>query len=255
MAVSVGIDVGNATSCVALARGTAVDVVLNFDGQRETPTAMYYGKTARTVGLKSSSRYATQPRSTVMQVKRLIGRTYTEIQRHEEGMLLYDIRDGGKDQQGRCLISIPAPTGTSCPPLLLRPEQVMASVLKQLSRTAAAKAGSEITKHVLSIPCFYRQAERESMLAAAQVAGLSGVSLIHELTATALCWGSAKRNLPDEKPKIVAFVDVGHSATQVRNTCVSGGFSQLLLFFARVVDFKARLVKIALHSCNCHHHG
>lgn len=214
--LSAGIDVGNSSSCVALAHGMAIEVVLNSDGQRETPTALHYGNTARAVGLKALIRYPTQPQSTVVQVKRLIGRLYSEVQEQEIGQLLYAVEDGGGQQQGHCMISLPECTQRSLGPLKLRPEQVMVSVLKYLSKTVAAHAEGNISKHVLSIPCFYGQSERNSMLAAAKVAGLTDVSLMHELTATAVCWGATKSRLLDEHPKHVAFVDVGHSATQVR---------------------------------------
>ena len=39
----VGFDVGNDTSCVALARKRGIDVVMNKESKRETPAAINYG--------------------------------------------------------------------------------------------------------------------------------------------------------------------------------------------------------------------
>lgn len=54
------------------------------------------------------------------------------------------------------------------------------------------------------------------MLNAASIAGLNCLRLINENTATALAYGIYKTDLPDTEAVNVAFVDVGHSATQVR---------------------------------------
>ena len=39
----VGFDVGNDTSCVALARKRGIDVVMNKESNRETPAAINFG--------------------------------------------------------------------------------------------------------------------------------------------------------------------------------------------------------------------
>ena len=53
------------------------------------------------------------------------------------------------------------------------------------------------------------------MLNAASVAGLNVLRLLNETTATAVAYGIYKTDLPEASPVHVAFVDVGHSATQV----------------------------------------
>ncbi len=40
----VGFDVGNDTSCVALARKRGIDVIMNKESKRETPAAINFGK-------------------------------------------------------------------------------------------------------------------------------------------------------------------------------------------------------------------
>ncbi|KAM5255116.1 heat shock 70 kDa protein 4L isoform 2-T2 [Ctenodactylus gundi] len=69
----------------------------------------------------------------------------------------------------------------------------------------------------VKIPSFFTDAERRSVLAAAQVAGLNCLRLMNETTAVALAYGIYKQDLPplDEKPRNVVFIDMGHSAYQV----------------------------------------
>ena len=54
------------------------------------------------------------------------------------------------------------------------------------------------------------------MLDAAQIADVKCLRLLPDNTATALAYGIYKTDLPEDKPVIVAFVDVGYSAFQVR---------------------------------------
>ncbi len=58
------------------------------------------------------------------------------------------------------------------------------------------------------------------MLDAAQMAGLNCLRLFNETTAASLAYGIYKQDLPapEEKPRHVVFVDLGHSDLQV-STC------------------------------------
>lgn len=55
------------------------------------------------------------------------------------------------------------------------------------------------------------------MLDAAVTAGLNVLRLLNETTATALCYGIYKQDLPapEEKPRNVVFVDCGAASLQV----------------------------------------
>ncbi|XP_075564830.1 heat shock 70 kDa protein 4L isoform X7 [Pelecanus crispus] len=69
----------------------------------------------------------------------------------------------------------------------------------------------------VKVPSFFTDAERRSVMAAAQIAGLNCLRLMNEITAVALAYGIYKQDLPalEEKPRNVVFVDMGHSAYQV----------------------------------------
>ena len=55
------------------------------------------------------------------------------------------------------------------------------------------------------------------MLDSAQMAGLNCLRLMNETTAVALAYGIYKQDLPapEEKPRNVVFVDLGHSDLQI----------------------------------------
>uniref|UniRef100_A0A4W6E769 Heat shock protein 4b n=1 Tax=Lates calcarifer TaxID=8187 RepID=A0A4W6E769_LATCA len=68
----------------------------------------------------------------------------------------------------------------------------------------------------IKVPCYYTDAERRSVVDAAQIAGLNCLRLMNETTAVALAYGIYKQDLPapEEKARNVVFVDVGHSGYQ-----------------------------------------
>lgn len=63
---------------------------------------------------------------------------------------------------------------------------------------------------MLAVPNYFTQAERKSVLAAAQIANLPNVRLVNETVAMALDYGGFKKNQMGEG-KNVLFVDLGHS--------------------------------------------
>ncbi|XP_032482080.1 heat shock 70 kDa protein 4 isoform X3 [Phocoena sinus] len=96
-------------------------------------------------------------------------------------------------------------------------EQVTAMLLSKLKETAESVLKKPVVDCVVSVPCFYTDAERRSVMDATQIAGLNCLRLMNETTAVALAYGIYKQDLPalEEKPRNVVFVDMGHSSYQV----------------------------------------
>jgi heat shock protein 4 len=69
---------------------------------------------------------------------------------------------------------------------------------------------------VITVPSYYTNAERQSVLDAAEIAGIKCIRLLNESTATALNYGFFRKpDLHEKDPRIVAFVDLGHSKCTV----------------------------------------
>uniref|UniRef100_A0A670Y9H0 Heat shock protein 105 kDa n=1 Tax=Pseudonaja textilis TaxID=8673 RepID=A0A670Y9H0_PSETE len=82
----------------------------------------------------------------------------------------------------------------------------------------------------IKVPSFFTDAERRSLLDAAQVVGLNCLRLMNDMTAVALNYGIYKQDLPiaEEKPRIVVFIDMGHSAFQVSACAFNKGKLKVL---------------------------
>uniref|UniRef100_A0A4W3JCS3 Uncharacterized protein n=1 Tax=Callorhinchus milii TaxID=7868 RepID=A0A4W3JCS3_CALMI len=96
-------------------------------------------------------------------------------------------------------------------------EQVTGMLMTKLKETSESALRKPVADCVISVPSFFTDLERRSVIDAAQVAGLNCLRLMNDTTAVALAYGIYKQDLPtpEEKPRNVVFVDMGHSAYQV----------------------------------------
>src|SRR3990172_8540935 len=100
MAKIVGIDLGTTLSEIAVVEGGEPRIIENREGGRTTPSVAALSKNGEVlVGIQARRQQITNPKNTVFQVKRLIGRRFSdsEVQRDKK-LLPYEIReaaDGG----------------------------------------------------------------------------------------------------------------------------------------------------------------
>lgn len=91
--------------------------------------------------------------------------------------------------------------------------QFVSMFLSKVKATASAELKLPVSDIVISVPAWFTDVQRRSLLDAAEIAGLKVLRLINDTTATALGYGITKLDLPtaEEKPRRVVFVDIGHS--------------------------------------------
>lgn len=91
--------------------------------------------------------------------------------------------------------------------------QLVSMFLSKVKATAAAELKLPVTDIVISVPPWFTDVQRRSLMDASEIAGLKLLRLINDTTATALGYGIPKLDLPtaEEKPRRVCFVDIGHS--------------------------------------------
>uniref|UniRef100_A0AAQ4QPL7 Heat shock protein 4b n=1 Tax=Gasterosteus aculeatus aculeatus TaxID=481459 RepID=A0AAQ4QPL7_GASAC len=206
----VGFDVGFLNCYVAVARAGGIETVANEYSDRCTPACVSFGPRNRAIGAAAKSQIVTNCKNTVQGFKRLHGRAFTDpyVQRLKNS-LVYDI--------------VQMPTGTTGIKVnymeeekVFSVEQVTAMLLTKLKETAEHALKKPVADCVVSVPCYYTDAERRSVVDAAQIAGLNCLRLMNETTAVALAYGIYKQDLPapEEKPRNVVFVDLGHSGYQ-----------------------------------------
>lgn len=206
----VGFDVGFLNCYVAVARAGGIETVANEYSDRCTPACVSFGPRNRSIGAAAKSQVVTNCKNTVQGFKKFHGRAFSDpyVQSLKENMV-YDIAQ--------------MPTGTTGIKVMYMEEekvfsieQVTAMLLTKLKETAENALKKPVADCVVSVPCYYTDAERRSVVDAAQIAGLNCLRLMNETTAVALAYGIYKQDLPapEEKARNVVFVDLGHSGYQ-----------------------------------------
>lgn len=95
------------------------------------------------------------------------------------------------------------------------PEQILGYFLKK-THTYFEHANIVSKDLVISVPSYYSNAERQSVLDACEIAHLKCIRLVNESTAVGLNYGFfRKADLTEKDGRCVAFVDFGHSKLTV----------------------------------------
>jgi heat shock protein 4 len=91
--------------------------------------------------------------------------------------------------------------------------QLVSMFLSKVKQTASAELKLPVSDLVMSVPAWFTDIQRRSLMDAAEIAGLKLLRLMNDTTAAALGYGITKLDLPtaEEKPRRVAFIDIGHS--------------------------------------------
>ncbi|XP_067889620.1 heat shock protein 105 kDa-like [Heterodontus francisci] len=206
----VGFDIGLQNCYIAIARAGGIETVANEFSDRCTPSVVSFGSKSRAVGVAAKSQLITNAKNTLINFKRFHGRAFNDpLIQNQKAKLAYDF--------------VPMETGVGIKVMYMDKEhhfsmeQITAMLLTKLKETAESNLKKPVSDCVISVPSFFTNAERSSVLDAAYIAGLNCLRLMNDTTAASLAYGIYKPDLPapEEKPKTVVFADMGHSAFQV----------------------------------------
>ncbi|CAN8209606.1 unnamed protein product [Coccothraustes coccothraustes] len=207
----VGIDLGFLNCYIGVARSGGIETIANEYSDRCTPACISLGSKTRAIGNAAKSQIITNVKNAVHGFKKLHGRAFEDpyIQA-ERAKLPYELQKMPNGSVGVKVRYLDEER-------LFAVEQITGMLLAKLKETSESALKKPVADCVISVPSFFTDAERRSVMAAAQIAGLNCLKLMNETTAVALAYGIYKQDLPalEEKPRNVVFVDMGHSAYQV----------------------------------------
>ncbi|KAL9103988.1 MAG: hypothetical protein Q9163_001008 [Psora crenata] len=202
----VGVDFGTLNTVIAVARNRGVDVITNEVSNRATPSLVGFGPKCRYLGESAKTQEISNLKNTVSSLKRLAGRSLNDpdvqIEQNYVSAPLVDM----KGQVGAEVTYMGEKQQFTA-------TQLCSMFLNKVKATATAELKLPVSDIVISVPPWFTDVQRRSIMDAAEISGLKLLRLINDTTATALGYGIPKLDLPqgDEKPKRVAFVDIGHS--------------------------------------------
>ena len=153
-----GIDLGTTFSAMAhINRHGKPDIISNAEGKRSTPSVVYFADDgAIIVGQVARNQALADPNRTVQYIKREMGDS--SYRRTIDGVEYV-------------------------------PEGLSALILRKLKDDAEAHLGGPVVSAVISVPAYFKDAQRRATELAGEIAGLDVLAIVNEPTAAALAYG------------------------------------------------------------------
>ncbi|EAU33801.1 78 kDa glucose-regulated protein precursor [Aspergillus terreus NIH2624] len=213
----VGIDLGTTYSCVGVMQNGKVEILANDQGNRITPSYVAFTDEERLVGDAAKNQYAANPKRTIFDIKRLIGRKFDDkdVQRDAKNFPFKIVNKDGKP-----VVKVEV----NKEPKTLTPEEVSAMVLGKMKEVAEGYLGKKVTHAVVTVPAYFNDAQRQATKDAGTIAGLNVLRVVNEPTAAAIAYGLDKTG--DERQVIV--YDLGGGTFDVSLLSIDNGVFEVL---------------------------
>jgi len=208
----IGIDLGSRFLKVGIIQpGTGIELVLNEATKRKSSSvAGFNAEEERIYGDESYNLLGKLPEKQFLFSKMLLGKQLDspEVKLLKELGYPYEFLE---DEESKGALYKYGSNAT------YKPEEAVAFVLSYAKQIAEAHAGSVIKDCVITVPPSWRHEERTAMLAAAQIAGLNVLSLMHDSTAFAFKYGfdNEAKFAKEKEATNVVFYDLGATSYKV----------------------------------------
>ncbi|ANZ77020.1 BA75_03811T0 [Komagataella pastoris] len=210
---AIGIDLGTTYSCVAT-YDSAVEIIANEQGNRVTPSFVAFTPEERLIGDAAKNQAALNPKNTVFDAKRLIGRAFDDesVQKDIKSWPFKVVNDNGNP-----LIEVEYLGETK----QFSPQEISSMVLTKMKEVAEAKIGQKVEKAVVTVPAYFNDAQRQATKDAGAISGLNVLRIINEPTAAAIAYGLGAGKSEEEKH--VLIFDLGGGTFDVSLLHIAGG--------------------------------
>lgn len=218
----VGIDLGTTNSLVAhVTEGQAV-AVAGADGKSVlVPSIVHFGEEGEIlVGDAARERLLTHPERTIYSVKRLLGKSYGDLEKFSE-RFGYRIIDEDEDRLVK--IAVPEATGKE---RYYSPIELSAHILRHLKERIEAELGQEVSRAVITVPAYFNDAQRQATRDAGKLAGLDVLRIVNEPTASSLAYGIGLREA--DEGRTIAVYDLGGGTFDVSILRIEQGIFEVL---------------------------
>lgn len=213
----IGIDLGTTYSCVGVMQNGKVEILVNDQGHRITPSYVAFTDEERLVGDAAKNQAAANPTNTIFDIKRMIGRKYDDkdVQVDMKHFPFKVVEKSGKPN---------VQVNVKGSPKTFTPEEVSAMILGKMKDVAEAYLGKKVTHAVVTVPAYFNDNQRQATKDAGAIAGLEILRIVNEPTAAAIAYGLDKT---DGERQIIVY-DLGGGTFDVSLLSIDDGVFEVL---------------------------
>ncbi|KAJ4818636.1 Heat shock 70 kDa protein [Rhynchospora pubera] len=207
-ALAIGIDLGTTYSCVAVCYENRVEIIANDQGNRITPSCVAFTPADRLIGEAAKNQVDTNPINTIFDMKRLIGRRFSDpVVQSDRKLWPFNVIQGAGDK----------------PKIVVKykgeekqfwPEQLSAMILEKMKEIAENFLECSIQNAVITVPAYFNDSQRRATRDAGKIAGLNVMRIMDEPTAAAVAYGFEKKTYILEEKNVLVF-DLGGGTCDV----------------------------------------
>ncbi|WP_342645197.1 Fe-S protein assembly chaperone HscA [Mucilaginibacter sp. CSA2-8R] len=214
--VIVGIDLGTTNSLVAFINPDKNPQVINDTGKGVlVPSVVHFDTTGGiTVGNEAKNYLITDPQNTIFSVKRLLGRSYHDIEGYQD-FFSYKVIDDNSESLVKVKVG-----GRFYTPI-----ELSGLILKELKERAEHALKTPVNRAVITVPAYFNDSQRQATRDAGKLAGLDVLRIVNEPTAASLAYGIG---LSPEESKTIAVYDLGGGTFDVSILQIQKGIFEVL---------------------------
>lgn len=210
--IAIGIDLGTTHSLVATVLSGKAKVLHDEQARVLLPSIVHYAAKNTHYGNAAAPFITTDPKNTIVSVKRFMGRSKADIKFQHPYTLV------GEDNQ---MPAFETAQGRKTP------VEISAELLKQLKDRAEASLQNPVNGAVITVPAYFDEAQRQATRDAAELAGLNVLRLLNEPTAAAVAYGlDQDTNLAQDRNYVI--YDLGGGTFDVSILRFSQGVFEVL---------------------------
>ncbi|XP_024176979.1 heat shock cognate 70 kDa protein-like [Rosa chinensis] len=207
---AIGIDLGTKYSCVGVWKhdNNNVDIIVNDQGNRTTPSCVAFTDTELLVGEAAFNQVIRNPDKCIFDAKRLIGRKFSDKSVQSDKKLRPFKLVEGPDDKPMILVTHKGKEKQCAA------EEISSMVLAKMREIAEVYLGSTVKNAVITVPAYFNNSQREATKKAGISAGLNVMRIINEPTAAAIAYGLDKKAGWYSKRNVLIF-DLGGGTLDV----------------------------------------
>ena len=213
----VGIDLGTTNSLVAIIHPETKQptALKEFDGTSIVPSVVHFDEYGNVeVGERAKPFLESDPKNTIFSAKRLMGKSYKDIQTHQD-FFAYKVIDDNTES----LVKVQV--GNK----FYSPIELSSFILEELKKRAEHILKTPVTKAVITVPAYFNDAQRQATRDAGKLAGLDVLRIINEPTAASLAYGLG---LNPTEEKTIAVYDLGGGTFDISILRIANGIFEVL---------------------------